>query len=92
MVYQTSSTDTPLLAIAIAKSYSGYRKATDHLSNTIPETKRWIEEGVIELEPDELKAYLKFVIAPAVVAGKAKVKTLEELVHSSERKNTFGVK
>lgn len=86
MVYHTTSTNTPLLDTV--KNYSNYREATDHLSLTILETKRWIEEGVIKLESDELEAYLKFVIVPAVVAGKASNETIKKLANT---KNTFKV-
>lgn len=87
MVYQTSHTNCSL--IATDKNYSNYREATDHLINKIPETKRWIEEGVVQLDQDELKAYLKFVIAPAIVSGVVKEETLEEIVHASRGILTF---
>lgn len=80
MVYQTSHTNCSLFAI---KKNSNYKEATDHLSNTTLQTIRWIEEGVVQLEPDELKAYLKFVIAPAIVSGVLKEQTLKEIVHAS---------
>lgn len=81
MVYQTTHTNCSLSATD--KNYSNYREATDHLKNTIPETKRWIEERVVQLEQDELKAYLKFVIAPAIVSGVVTEETLEEIVRAS---------
>lgn len=86
MVYQTTSTNTPVNATN--KNYSGNREATIHLSNTIPETKRWIDEGVIKLEQDELEAYLKFVIVPSVVSGEADQEIIKELVSAIECKNT----
>lgn len=80
MVYQTSHTNCSLVA---TNTNSNYKEATDYLSNTTLQTKRWIKEGVVQLEQDELKAYLKFVIAPAIVSGVLKGETLEEIVHAS---------
>ena len=87
MAYQTNSTNT--LSLAISTGYRSHKEATDYLTKTIPETKRWIEEGVLYLEPDELNAYLKFVITLAVAEGKATTETLEELVCFSKCNNEF---
>lgn len=81
MVNQTTTANTQLPATI--KDYSNYKKATSYLSDIIPETKRWVEEGVINLQPDELEVYLKFVVTPSLGREKTNLGTLKDLLDMS---------